>query len=191
MAISARQLESELRVFSRRGLLKGCLAIGAGISVLGVSGCSSPSPPSGVLLGGDDARVIVRLAHLMFPDDGRLFPVEQVNVVKNVGHLIDMLDAAVREDVLAAIKLFEYGALVHGWHLSRFSSLAANHAVSYCDQWQNGNELQRAIVSVLKKLIYTGYWQDPRAWAPVDFDGPVSEKWRLEKLGNAALPEGE
>lgn len=188
MLVDSYQLQNELRAFSRRTLLKSCLAVGAGVSTLGVIGCSGPAKESMPFLSQEDAHVIMHLANNMFPDDDRLLSIHEVSIAKNVSKLIGMLNESVRSDVIAAIKLFEYGALVLGWHLSRFSKLTGEDAIAYCNQWQNGSELQRGILTVLKKLIYTAYWQDSNTWASVSFDGPVSEKWQLEKLGNTAMP---
>ena len=75
-----------------------------------------------------------------------------------------------------------------GWHFSSFIKLDQASAVGYVDRWQSGNELQRGVMTALKKLVYTAYWRDERTWAAVSFDGPVSDKWGLKNLGNAPMP---
>lgn len=178
----------DLQPLSRRTLLKTCVAVGMGVSAIGITGCSEPAATGYRYLDADNAAVIAKLARVMFPADKRLFPVEQIPVEQNVSHLLGLVDAGIRDDLAIAIKLFDYGALVLGWHFSRFIHLDDREAAAYCDRWQNGNDLQRGIASALKKLVYTAYWQDSRTWSAVAFDGPVSDKWGLEKLGNAPLP---
>lgn len=183
-----RGFVKDLQPLSRRSLLKGCVVAGMGVSAIGIAGCSDPATSTHSYLNAEDARVINRLARVMFPDDDRIFPVNQIPVEDNVSHLLSLVDPSIREDLSVAIKLFDYGAIVLGWHFSRFTSLDNKTAAEYCDRWQNGNDLQRGIASALKKLVYTAYWQDARTWNAVAFDGPVSDKWGLEKLGNAPLP---
>jgi hypothetical protein len=44
------------------------------------------------------------------------------------------------------------------------------------------------VVSSLKMLLTLGYWQDIRTWPSLQYDGPVTEKWGIRRLGNAPMP---
>ena len=109
-------------------------------------------------------------------------------MLENVNHLLGFVPSDLRADLSAGIALFNYGAIVLGLHFASFLSLDEEAATRYVNEWQNGNEIQRGLMAGLKKLIYTAYWRDPRTWAPVEFDGPVSDKWGLDSLGNAPMP---
>ena len=193
MVSGLHQIGSALLPLSRRGLLKGCIATGTGVAAMSLVGCSQPSPTPFKYLDASGHAVIKTLSRIMFPASNSLFPVSDIDISAGVDHLLSQLDPDIRGDVGIAISLFDYGATVLGWHFSRFSSLNDQDATEYVDRWQSGNDLQRGIATTLKKLVYTAYWQDSRTWKPVAFDGPVSDQWGLEKLGNTPMPvtEGE
>ncbi|MDX1693918.1 MAG: twin-arginine translocation signal domain-containing protein [Ketobacteraceae bacterium] len=188
MAPVQHEIAASLQPLSRRRLLKTCVAAGAGALAFGSLGCSEPAQQNATHLNPDTAAVFTGLSRVMFPPNEQLFSVDNVAITEPVSHLLGLLDPAVRKDLTTAVSLFDYGAIVLGWHFSRFSRLDQEAASRYVHRWQNGNQLQRGIITTLKKLVYTAYWKDPRTWEAVGFDGPVSDKWGLEKLGNAPVP---
>lgn len=181
-------LSHDLQPLSRRALLKAGVITGVGISTLATVGCGQKPNSDAGAMPSEEAIVFDKLVAIMFPDNSVLFSAREIPITANVHHLLSLIDPGVRADLSVAVKLFEYGALVLGWHFTRFSQLTDDDAIAYVDAWQNGNDLQRGIMSALKKLVYTAYWQDERTWGAVAFDGPVSDKWGLKKLGNAPLP---
>lgn len=187
MPLNVAALQADLAPLSRRSFIKTGVAVGVGLTTLTTLGCSAPSS-SDFNISKEDSDVLAKLIAVMLPDTQGFFPAKDIPMLENISHLLGLLPAEIQEDLSTAIQLFQYGSLILGWHLSRFTQLGEAEAVDYVNAWQSGNQLQRGIVSAFKKLVYTAYWQDERTWSAVSFDGPVSDKWGLEKLGNAPLP---
>lgn len=182
------ELESSLRPFGRRTFLKASIAVGVGVSTILSQGCSVSDSDSQYVISDSDMRVLSKLSNTMFPDDPRIFPISKVPMQQNIDHLLKHLSVDLLNDLSAGIKLFNYGATILGMKLETFVAMNQEDATEYANQWQNGNEIQRGLLSGLKKLLYTAYWRDSRTWSVVDFDGPVSDKWGLPSLGNAPMP---
>lgn len=129
------------------------------------------------------------MIQLLLPvQDTDLVPTESVPVLANIDHLFAVLDKKLLGDLSLGIRLFEYAPLVTSGHFSRFTRLDDTSAIAYIEAWQNGNSIQRGIVTTIKKLVYACYWREEKTWAAVEFDGPVSDRWGLPSLGNAPLP---
>ncbi|HVL02313.1 MAG TPA: twin-arginine translocation signal domain-containing protein [Dongiaceae bacterium] len=189
--LSSDQIAQQLGPYSRRRFLKGSVAVAMATSTVLTLGCGSPDPvqPDLKALSPTQQQLFARLTSVLLPTAGTtLFPVEQTPVLRNLDHLFEGLDEKVRGDLGGAIGLFEYGSLVLGGYFSRFSKLSDTDAVAYIESWQNGNSIQRGIITTLKKLVYASYWREESTWVAVDYDGPVSERWGIPSLGNAPLP---
>ena len=92
-----------------------------------------------------------------------------------------------RQDVATGLTLFDNAAVF--FHGKRFVDLDEATARDYFDAWSRGNVVQRTLGTVIKQLTYTSYWRDESTWGPVEFDGPVSDRWGIAYLGNAPLPD--
>lgn len=189
-AFSAR-LAEDLAPLNRRAFLKAGLVTAIGTSTLLTMGCSSEAPfDSGLkVLTPSQQALFARLVDVLLPTQGTaMADTRSVPVLANVDHLLAGLEPKVREDLGAAMMLFEYGSLVLGGHFSRFTRLDDADAIAYIEDWQHGNTIQRGVAATLKRLVYASYWRDEKTWAPVDYDGPVTVRWGLPSLGNAPLP---
>lgn len=176
---------------NRRAFLKAGLVTAIGTSTLLTMGCSSEAPfDSGLkVLTPSQQALFARLVDVLLPTQGTaMADTRSVPVLANVDHLLAGLEPKVREDLGAAMMLFEYGSLVLGGHFSRFTRLDDADAIAYIEDWQHGNTIQRGVAATLKRLVYASYWRDEKTWAPVDYDGPVTVRWGLPSLGNAPLP---
>jgi len=120
-----------------------------------------------------------------------LRPLSEVPVVDNVASAIAFFDEPTLEEVRTAFKLFDYGAVVIGFHFQRFSKLSASDRDAYIRHWEEGVTIQRGIVDLLKKLTFVGYWQDIEACRAVGYRGPVSIEGGVPYLGNAPMPVEE
>ena len=128
----------------------------------------------------------------MLPTEGTpLKPREEVPVVDNIAHALSLLDAPILEQVRVGFKLFDYGAIVIGFHFSRFVNLEEAQRIAYIRRWEDGATIQRGVVDLLKKLTYIGYWQDVEAGRAIGYRGPVSVEGRIPSLGNAPMPSDE
>jgi len=189
-ALSAR-LADDLAPLNRRAFLKAGLVTAIGTSTLLTMGCSSEAPldPGLKVLTPSQQALFARLVDVLLPTQGTaMADTRSVPVLANVDHLLAGLEPKVREDLGAAMMLFEYGSLVLGGHFSRFTRLDDADAIAYIEDWQHGNTIQRGVAATLKRLVYASYWRDEKTWAPVDYDGPVTVRWGLPSLGNAPLP---
>lgn len=185
------QIEAGLAPLNRRAFLKAGLGVAVAATSLMTLGCSSEAPVNAALktLSASQQALFQRMIQILLPTKGTsLAPADSVPVLANIDHLFSGLDAKVLGDLEGATMLFEHGSLLLGGHFSRFTRLDDADALAYIESWQNGNSLQRGIVTTLKKMVYASYWRDEKTWAPVDYDGPVTERWGLPSLGNAPLP---
>ena len=193
-SLQEQDIVHNLAPLNRRGFLKAGLAASLTAGSLLTWGCSADIPTNAALnhMTASQQQLFQRLVDLLLPQTtNKLTPATQIPVLANINTLFGMLDPSVHNDLSMAIGLFDYGSLVLGGHFRRFGKLDDAAALSYIESWQGGNSIQRGVVSTLKKLVYASYWRDETTWGPLDFDGPVSERWGLPSLGNAPLPMGE
>lgn len=170
------------RTFTKLSLLSG------GAWVLPI-GTTSAAAVGSVTLTTEERKLIERFAEAMLPTEGTsLKPRSEVPIVDNVAHALSLLDEPTLEEVRVGFKLFDYGAIVVGFHFRRFVNLSAERRVAYIHRWEDGVEIQRGIVDLLKKLTYLGYWKDIEAARAIGYRGPVSVEGGIPNLGNAPMP---
>lgn len=184
------------RGLARRQFLKWGLAGVAAASAVAAGGFAllrrSPrdqiAPPEWVAgLSASEFHLFDRAREVLLPVTGTaLVDSENVPVVENVQKTLGFLDPVTRKELGAGLSLFDNVVVFS--HGSRFIDLDLPTARRLFDHWGEGSVLQRTLTTVIKQLVYSGYWQDPATWPAVEFDGPVSEKWGLAYLGNAPLP---
>ncbi|NNM52731.1 MAG: transcriptional initiation protein Tat [Pseudomonadales bacterium] len=109
----------------------------------------------------------------------------EIPVMHNIDNMVGHLSKSVRANVNLAGKIFEYSP---GYRFSRFSSMSNESARAYMERWQRGYFFQRGLITSLKSLVALAYWRDARVNPFLDYDGPVSVRWGVRKLGNAPLP---
>lgn len=191
-------LSSPLQAMTRRRFLRWTFYSVAAASACGVavfawmkrSPLDEVSVPTGLhSLSAAEYHLFRRATAALLPTDGRrLAPVAKIPVLENIDSMLALLAPAVRDELSIGLALFDHGALVSGWHGKRFVDLDDAQALDYFDRWAIGNTIQRTLATVIKKIVYVAYWRDPNTWPPIEFDGPVSDRWGLTSLGNAPLP---
>lgn len=182
----------------RRPFLKAVLWGGAGLvaiaggtfAVLRRSPVDDEPVPDWVKnLTAGEYHLFNHLIPILIPTAGStLTPVDKVPVLRNIDHMFGMIVPHVRKDLNKGLVLFDNAAVISGWHGKRVVDLKPEEAAAYFDAWSRGNSIQRALESTVKKFVYSSYWREPVTWQPVEFDGPVSDKWGIAYLGNAPLP---
>lgn len=190
--------EPELRALSRRRFLKtGLLVAGGAVAVLGGTFAwlsrspkdAQPKPAGIPALTDAEYHLFAAVAAASLPARGNpqgLLDWTALPVLANVGHMIAGVPAHARGDVGAALKLLDYSTvLTHG---RRFADLSADDARAVLADWNRAGEMKRAVSNLVRKLVYVAYWRESATWSAIEFDGPVTAKWGLEKLGNAPLP---
>ena len=174
------------RTFAKLSLLSG------GALVLPTATSVSAYHSAGVELTADERELLERFAEVFLPTEGSsLKPRSEVPVLDNIQHAFSLMDEPILEQVRIGLKLFDYGAVVIGFHFSRFVGLSATDRLDYIHRWENGIAMQRGIVDVLKKLMYVGYWSDIDAGRAIGYPGPVSVAAGVPNLGNAPMPVDE
>ena len=182
---TARRLSSAFQQgVTRRRFLKWGLVGSAGVAAAAAGGFAllrlsplddRPKPDWADGLSRQEYHLFDRARVALLPTVGTdLTPSDQVPVVRNVQGILGFMDAATR-------KVFFHG--------KRFVDLDEATARDYFDAWSRGNVVQRTLGTVIKQLTYTSYWRDESTWGPVEFDGPVSDRWGIAYLGNAPLPD--
>lgn len=170
-----------------------------GLAALGVAAAAGaalwprvPTPegaPPGHL-SGEARAALVAFAGALWPLEGTpLTPVSALPFVENLERVVGRLTPALRTDLLTAIRVFDVGAVVVGAHGTRFLNLDAEAQAAYVARWASGNALQRQVFGALKQVVSIAYWSDARAWAPIGYDGPITARAQIPRLGAAPLPE--
>lgn len=174
-------------------------AIAWGLAALGVAAAAGaalwprvPTPegePPGYLSG--EARVaLVAFAGALWPLTGTaLTPLSALPFVENLERAVGRLTPGQRADLATAVRVFDMGAVVVGANGTRFLNLDAEAQAAYVARWAVGNTLQRQVFGALKQVVSIAYWADARAWAPIGYDGPVTARAGIPRLGDAPLPE--
>ncbi len=172
----------------RRAFTK--LSMLSGAAVLILPACDAALPSAASVLSPEERTLFERFAEAYLPTEGTpLKPLSEVPITDNINRVLGTLDEATLHEVHLGLKLFNYGSIFIGLHLSRFVNLDVPERLAYLQRWVNGAETQRAIASLLRKLVCVGYWQDIEAARAIGYHGPVSVDAKLASLGNAPLPQ--
>lgn len=182
-----------LQQFSRRDFLK--FAASAGVAAVGMSSMAFPanawaSVPEGIrFMGEAEYKVFERLMRVTLPVAGTpLAQLDKIPVMKTLdAALLAGMAPHELEGLKQGIAMFEQSAVQPYGKL--FSQLDDQEAATFCDAWGDSVEpMQRGLVTGLKKLVELAYWANPPTWAALGYDGPVSKRWGLKRLGNAPMP---
>jgi hypothetical protein len=169
------------RLFLSRGVQFSLLA---GFS--GITSTAYAAKVNNKNLTDVEYNVLNKLRIVMLPTQKYGLPSStDVAVMANVDEWVGKLNQRTRLLLKMGARTIEYGSL---YRFSRFSKMADDTAVRHVHNWQTGNVLQRGVISSLKMLITLSYWQDSKTWNGLEYDGPVTEKWGIRRLGNAPVP---
>lgn len=108
--------------------------------------------------------------------------------MENLDRMVGRMNADTRFLLSLGIKTLEYSTL---YKLKRFSSLSDEDASRQVLAWQGGLSFQGGIVVSMKTLLGIAYWRDARTWQALEYDGPVTAKWGIRRLGNMPLPHDD
>lgn len=181
-----------LEPVSRRRFLSGgarlAAVAGSALALPGQVLAAEKGLPAGIKhMSLVEYRVLDKIRVIMLPTQKFGLPsTTEVPVMQNVDVLMSKLDARPRLLVRLAINSIEYGGVF--WRFSRFSAMSDERALKRVKDWQTGNMVERGFISSLKMMVTFGYWQDHRTYPGLEYDGPVTEKWGIRRLGNAPLP---
>jgi hypothetical protein len=188
-----------LRAFcnTRVGRRRFLQASASGVVLLGLgallpNGCSrypKPAVPLQVLNPREYAMLGV-LAERLLGVAGLVGTApEQVDVGRNVDALVAPLDADLRSQLRSALRVFEHGTYLFDLRRKRFTGLAPEQQEQYLAGWMNSTlGVRRTVFRVLKALVSAGFYQEPRSWPAVGYDGPWLGRIAVDPRGAAEDP---
>ena len=185
------QLEGQLASLSRRRFLKAGL-------ILGTSAASVLTYPTRVFadtgvptyirhLSEAEYRLFDKLRQVFLPTERftDLPSTSEVPVMENLDNLVGRLNSDTRFLLSIGAKTLEFSTL---YKMKRFSSLSNKQALNQIRVWQSATSIQGGLIVSLKTLLGVAYWRDPRTWQALEYDGPVTVKWGIRRLGNMPVP---
>ncbi len=186
---------AQIKHMGRRDFLKfsGIAASMAGAMAAGLLSPASAFaavPPGIKFMSESEYAVFQRLLEVMLPVDGsKLLPLKDVPVLPTLdAALLATMEPHILQGLKGGIAYFNQGPLAAFG--KPFVELSDADAVRFLDSWADSKEVpQRALAVGLKKLLGLAYFANPPTWAPLGYDGPVSDRWGLKPLGNAPMPK--
>ncbi len=187
------QIEGQLASLSRRRFLKTSLIVGTTVATVLTlpSRAFAEGVPTNIHHMSEaefrlfDKLRVIFLATERFPD---LPSTTDVPVMENLDNMLGRLNSDTRFLLSLGVKSLEFSTI---YKLKRFSSLSNEQAVAQVRSWQSGLAFQGGLIVSLKTLLGVAYWRDPRTWQGLEYDGPVSAKWGIRRLGNMPLPRDD
>jgi len=162
----------------RRRFLRGSAA---GLAVLGIgsllpAGCARYPAPAKKLLffTAKEYAVLNQAADRLLGVAGRVGTDDgQVDVAANLDGWLATWDADAQQQLRIMLRVFEHGTSLFDLQRKRFTRLGAAAKDRYIDGWMRSTlGARRAVFRGLKALAAAGFYQDPRAWQDLGYDGP-------------------
>lgn len=177
------------------GAAAGTALLGGGLALLARSPRDAEPLPAGIrALSAAEYQLFRAVCAANLPGEGNahgLMPWTRLPVLENIDRMIGAVPEYLRGDVSAALALIDHLPILDGWHGKRFVDLDLATAQGYLRACGEGGEIARAVSGLVRRLAFVAYWEEPATWPGVGYDGPVSERWGLPRLGNAPLPATE
>ena len=194
MSDQTKEAIDQINRLSRRSFLKAAsgLAVAAslGTGLLGAANAFAAVPEGIKVMSASEYQVMHRLMQVTLVTQGTgLVPASEISVMQTLdAALLATMEPHILEGLKGGIAYFNDGPRAEYGH--PFVELSDAQAAAFCDTWADSDEVpQRALAMGLKKLVGLAYWANPPTWTPLGYGGPVTEKWKLESLGNAPLPK--
>jgi hypothetical protein len=188
------QLEGQLASLSRRRFLKTGLIVGtsaATILTYPARVFADTGVPTYIKhLSEAEYRLFNKLREVFLPTErfSDLPSTTEVPVMENLDNMVGRLNSDTRFLLSLGAKTLEFSTL---YKMKRFSSLSNEQALKQVRIWQSGLALQGGLIVSLKTLLGVAYWRDPRTWPALEYDGPVTKKWGIRRLGNMPVPRDQ
>ncbi|HSW16372.1 MAG TPA: hypothetical protein VLJ86_04040 [Ramlibacter sp.] len=166
------------------------LRFSAAAAATGLAGGARAALPAGVkFMDEAEAAVFTRLAQVVLPVAGSpLAPWTPDGLLQTLdAALLGTMEPHILAGLKGGVKYFDEGPMAT--YKKRFTALSDTEAAQFCDAWGNGEQPpQRGLAMGLKKLVQLSYWANPATWAPLGYDGPMTQRLGIKRLGNAPLP---
>ena len=188
------QLEGQLASLSRRRFLKTGLIVGtsaATVLTYPARVFADTGVPTYIKhLSEAEYRLFNKLREVFLPTErfSDLPSTTEVPVMENLDNMVGRLNSDTRFLLSLGAKTLEFSTL---YKMKRFSSLSNEQALQQVRIWQSGLALQGGLIVSLKTLLGVAYWRDRRTWPALEYDGPVTQKWGIRRLGNMPVPRDQ
>ena len=181
-----------LEPLSRRSLLRLTAVSGVALT----AGCArvfgrrdAPEALTYVNLTEDEVRVVTQFTRAVLPTKRHGLPdsLNEIPTIKNMDIMVGNMDPTQRKLLALGLWVYEYRPMA-SFKFKRFSSLDEDRALAYVVAMQEGVFFERGLTTTLKALVTLNYWRDSRTWDALGYEGPVTERWGVRRLGNAPMP---
>lgn len=175
---------------SRRRFIAASAAVLGGAALAG-RGCFYALPGdqkwSGRVLGEWEAAVLIAAAGALVLDaPGELSTrggeaSEALVLARRVDGFLQGLPGPMLTEIHAMFGLIEHGTALGG-HLLRFTRLSPTERLGYLEKLKNlGSKFTLAALG-LRDLCLLGWYEDPRRWQKMGYDGPLLDRPRPRKV---------
>lgn len=187
---------SGLQPLSRRSFLRATALTGMVVTTGLVSGCSTllgkkaaPEKLHYASLKPDEVSTFSKLVDVYLPTDKFGLPssTSQVPTLKNIDYMVARMSTQTRDLLGLGLWVLEYRPMA-SFKFSRFSKMDTAKASEYVRVLQQGNFVERGLLTSIMSVVGVNYWRDPQTWDGLNYWGPVSTNWGVVPLGNAPLP---
>lgn len=167
----------------RRLLLAG---LGGTVAVCGglrLSGARVLEGWDGEVLAPWEAAVVAAAAEALLDGPGP----SAAEVAHNVDRYLLGMPAPMLQEIHGLVALLEHGAVISGF-LGRFTHLDPGDRLVFLDRLRALPEPVRSAYRGIRDLCLLGYYQDPRTWPALGYDGPMVH--RSDDRGRPARAPG-
>lgn len=185
-----------LEPLSRRSFLRTFALTGMVVTAGVTAGCSTllgrraaPDKLKYRYLKPDEVATLAKLVEVYLPTARQGLPdsLTQVPTLNNIDDMVGQMAKQTRDLLGLGLWFLEYRPML-GFKFSRFSRLETDKARVYAQALQQGNFVERGLLTTMFSMIGLNYWRDPTTWDALHYWGPVSITWGVARLGNAPLP---
>lgn len=188
-------LMAGLEPLSRRKFLQGVALTGMAVTTTVTAGCSTllgrKQPPKRKYpnLRRDEVATLTKLTAVYLPTAEYGLPASdgEVPTLANIDYMVGHMSKQTRKLLSVGLWLLEHRSMV-SFNFSGFSNMPTKQAREYTHELQNGNLVERGLLTTIFAMISLNYWRDPSTWDALNYWGPVSVNWGVKPLGNAPLP---
>lgn len=168
------------------------MAISTGL----VAGCSTllgkkaaPEKLRYTSLKPEEVATFSKLIEIYLPTDKYGLPAStgQVPTLKNIDTMVSHMSVQTRDLLGLGLWVLEHRPMA-SFKFKRFSKMETAKAANYIRTLQQGNFIERGLLTQIFAVVGVNYWRDPQTWDGLNYWGPVSTNWGVVPLGNAPLP---
>jgi hypothetical protein len=168
------------RRFLRRTLLGAALLTVGGTTLRHLSGYSLDAATAGKLRALSPKEYLVLAAvcrRILAPDEKGAISCDEVGTALAVDAYLAAMPDYITSDVRALLHLLEHTPFLWSGRPSRFTHLDAAAQDAVLAGWESSRlDVRRRGFVALKSLAMIGYYGDPRAYAVLDYTGPMIAK---------------